>query len=117
MIAGLGESVGFYSHAIFPRLGDFLLNRSFVAKRRRELLVSAHGDVLEIGFGTGLNMPYYPEQVRKITTADPNIGMHRLAQKRIKQREIQVDQRVLSSERLPFQDNTNELKLVVKPKE
>jgi len=40
--------------------------------------------VLEIGFGTGLNLPYYPANVHKLTAVDPNPGMHRLAQKRIK---------------------------------
>ena len=72
--------MGFYSQVIFPRLCDLLLNRPFVARHRRELLATAYGDVLEIGFGTGLNLPHYPAQVRKITTVDPNAGMHRLAQ-------------------------------------
>ena len=90
---------------IFPRLCDLLLNRPFVAKHRRELLATVCGDVLEIGFGTGLNLPHYPAQVRKITTVDPNAGMHRLAQRRVRRSGIEVDQRVLSGERLPFEDN------------
>jgi ubiquinone/menaquinone biosynthesis C-methylase UbiE len=60
---------------------------------------------VEIGFGTGLNLRYYPERVRKLTTVDPNPGMHRLAQKRIKRRAIEVDQQLVSGERLPFEDN------------
>ena len=55
------------------------MDRPFLAKQRRQLLATAHGDVLEIGFGTGLNLPHYPAQVRKITTVDPNAGMNRLA--------------------------------------
>jgi ubiquinone/menaquinone biosynthesis C-methylase UbiE len=98
--------VGFYKQVIFPRLCDMLLDRPFVAKQRRELLAHAHGDVLEIGFGTGLNLPHYPGRVRKITTVDPNPGMHRLAQKRLKKTRIEVDRRVLSGERLPFEDGT-----------
>lgn len=98
--------MGFYSQLIFPRLCDLLLNRPFVAKLRRALLAHANGDVLEIGFGTGLNLPHYPERVRKISTIDPNLGMHRLAQRRIKMTGIEVDQRVLSSERLPFEEGT-----------
>ena len=64
------------------------------------------GEVLEIGFGTGLNLPYYPKHVRRITVVDPNPGMHRKAQTRIKQSEIEVDQRLLSSEALPFANST-----------
>ena len=97
--------MGFYSRVIFPRMCDRLLDRPFVAAHRRQLLAAAYGNVFEIGFGTGLNLPHYPKAVRKITTADPNVGMHRLAQRRIKQSEVDVDQRVLSGERLPFEDN------------
>jgi len=52
-----------------------------------------------------LNLPHYPAGVCKITTVDPNVGMHRIAQKRTKQSRIEVDQRVLSGEQLPFEDN------------
>jgi ubiquinone/menaquinone biosynthesis C-methylase UbiE len=98
--------VGFYTKVVFPRLCDLLLSRPLVARHRRELLAQAHGEVLEIGFGTGLNLPFYPEGVRRLTTADPNARMHSLARKRIEQPGIAVDQRVLSGERLPFDDGT-----------
>jgi ubiquinone/menaquinone biosynthesis C-methylase UbiE len=93
----------FFSEVIVPRLCDLLLNKSLLARHRRQLLAAAHGDVLEIGFGTGLNLPYYPEEVHKLTAVDINPGMHRLAQKRIRRRAIEVDQQVLSGERLPFE--------------
>jgi ubiquinone/menaquinone biosynthesis C-methylase UbiE len=96
--------VGFYSEVIFPRICDLLMNRPFVAKHRQRLLATVGGDVLEVGFGTGLNLPHYPAQVRRITTVDPNAGMHRLAQRRVRRSKIEVDQRVLSGERLPFED-------------
>jgi ubiquinone/menaquinone biosynthesis C-methylase UbiE len=98
--------MGLYSRWIFPRLCDFFLGRPFIARLRRELLAHAHGAVLEIGFGTGLNLPHYPPQVRKITTVDPNAGMHRLAKRRIQQSGIEVDQRLLSGERLPLETNS-----------
>jgi hypothetical protein len=97
--------MSFFSHVIVPRLCDFLLSKSLLVRHRREQLAGAYGDVLEIGFGTGLNLPYYPEQVQKLTAIDPNPGMHRLAQKRINQRGIEVDQHVLKSELLPIQDS------------
>ena len=98
--------MGFYSQVIVPRLCDLSLGRPLVAKHRRELLSNASGNVLEIGFGTGLNLPYYSENVRKIMAVDPNLGMHRLAQQRIKQAGIEVEQKAFSGERLPFEDNT-----------
>jgi len=96
--------VGFYSRAIFPRLCDLALSQPFVAKHRQELLSQASGVILEIGFGTGLNLQHYPEMVRKIATVDPNPGMHRKAKKRIEQSRIEVDQRLLSGEQLPFDE-------------
>ncbi len=97
--------MGLYSHTIFPYLCDFLLNKPFVAAYRRKLLAQAAGDVLEVGFGTGLNLPFYNERVQNLTAVDPNGGMHRLAQRRVKQTGIEVDQRILSGERLPFEDS------------
>lgn len=81
------------------------MSKSLLGRHRRELVAGAYGGVMEIGFGTGLNLPYYPKAVHKLTAVDPNPGMHRLAQKRIKQMGIEVEQQVLSSERLPFEDS------------
>jgi hypothetical protein len=75
--------MGFYSQVIVPLLCDFGLDRPFVARYRRELLAHASGNILEIGFGTGLNLPYYPPHVRKVTTVDPSVGMYRRARRRI----------------------------------
>jgi SAM-dependent methyltransferase len=94
----------YYSRVIFPRLCDLLLSRPFVAAERRRLLVRAQGNVLEIGFGTGLNLAHYPDHVRQICTADPNVGMHRLAQRRIRRSRIKVHQHLVSGERLPFEN-------------
>lgn len=97
--------MGFYSRVIFPRLCDLLLNGPFVARHRQELLADVYGDTLEIGFGTGLNLPFYPNGVRKLTTIDPNVGMNSRARKRIERSTIEVDQRVLGGERLPFDND------------
>jgi ubiquinone/menaquinone biosynthesis C-methylase UbiE len=94
--------MGWYSRVVFPRLCDFLLNKPFVARQRRELLALAHEDVLEIGFGTGLNLACYPPHVRKITAVDPNSGMQRLAKKRTEQSGIAVDYQAQRGERLTF---------------
>lgn len=95
--------MGLYARVIFPRLCNLLLDRPAVARHRHDLLAQAGGDILEIGFGTGLNLPWYPAHVRKITALDPNAGMHRLARRRAAQSGVAVDQRVLSGERLPFE--------------
>ncbi|MDE0940524.1 MAG: hypothetical protein OSA43_11260, partial [Pirellulales bacterium] len=64
--------MGFYSDVIFPRLYDWLIDTPHWARYRQEQLATVDGDILEIGVGTGLNLPHYPAQVRKITTVEPS---------------------------------------------
>ncbi|MDJ0724488.1 MAG: class I SAM-dependent methyltransferase [Prochloraceae cyanobacterium] len=94
-----------YSRLILPYLLDLSLSDPISSKYRKQLLSEVSGEVLEIGFGTGLNLAYYPENITKVTTIDPNPGMNRLARKRIQESKITVDNRLLSSEDLPFPDN------------
>jgi ubiquinone/menaquinone biosynthesis C-methylase UbiE len=99
------RSVGLYSKLIFPPLCDLLLDRPSVAKHRHQLLATAQGEVLEIGLGTGLNLPHYPAQLRRIIAVDPNPGTTRLAQRRARRSRIELDHRTLGGERLPFEDD------------
>jgi SAM-dependent methyltransferase len=98
--------VRFYKQIVFPRICDYLLGQPFIGEYRKELLANADGRVLEIGFGTGLNLPHYPKQVRKITTVDPNLGMHRLARRRIQETGVAVEHYPLRGEQLPLADES-----------
>jgi ubiquinone/menaquinone biosynthesis C-methylase UbiE len=96
-----------YSRLIFPTLIDLVMSGEDFANYRRIVLADAVGSVLEIGFGTGLNLAYYPvDKIDKITTVDVNAGMNKLAQKRVAASSIQVDYRVLNGESLPMADDT-----------
>ena len=97
--------MGIYSRAIFPILCDLILGMPFLNRYRRDLLAGARGDILEIGFGTGLNLRHYPEHVRHITTVDASPGMHRIARRRIRQSSLPVESRVLDCARLPWPEN------------
>jgi ubiquinone/menaquinone biosynthesis C-methylase UbiE len=94
--------MGLYSRVVFPWLCELGLNRPFVARHRRKLLESAAGEILEIGLGTGLNLPCYPADVRKISAVEPNPGMHRRALARMNATAIVVDRRQIGGESLPF---------------
>lgn len=98
--------MGLYSRWVFPRLCDCLMGLPALGEQRKEVLAEVRGDILEIGFGTGRNLPYYPEHVRRITTVDPNPGMDRLARGRIAAGRIEVDRRRLGGEALPFGDES-----------
>jgi ubiquinone/menaquinone biosynthesis C-methylase UbiE len=73
---------------------------------RQEVLAQVSGETLEIGFGTGLNLPYYQKHIQKLTTVDANPGMNALALKRIQASDVTVEHHVLNGENLPFADQS-----------
>ncbi|NJK54462.1 MAG: class I SAM-dependent methyltransferase [Pleurocapsa sp. SU_5_0] len=98
--------MGFYSNFVIPYCIDLAMSGSNLQQYRQEILKDVSGEILEIGFGTGLNLPHYPEQVTKITTVEPNLGMQKLARSRIEQSQITVDYKVVNGESLPMRDAT-----------
>jgi ubiquinone/menaquinone biosynthesis C-methylase UbiE len=98
--------MGIYSRYIFPALMDLSMSSPAISKYRQQVLAEVNGDVLEIGFGTGLNLPHYPEQVNKLVVLDANPGMSARAQKRIAASPIEIESRILNSEVLPMRDRS-----------
>jgi ubiquinone/menaquinone biosynthesis C-methylase UbiE len=98
--------MGFYSQRILPRVMDWSMSNPRFSEYRKEVLSQVYGDVLEIGFGSGLNLPHYPDRIQTLTTIDANPGMNSLAQKRIQSSSIQVDNKVLNGENLPMPDHS-----------
>jgi ubiquinone/menaquinone biosynthesis C-methylase UbiE len=84
---------------------DRTMSKPHITRQRRKVLKSAVGEVFEIGMGTGLNLPHYPEGVSKIVTVDPNPGMSRYLEKRSAETVIPLESHVMSGENLPFEDN------------
>lgn len=91
-----------YSRHVFPHLLDWLMSQPAFTQARRELLAPVSGSVLEIGFGTGLNLDYYPATVSSLTTVDVNPGVHRLAEKRLEKSALPVRFALISGESLPM---------------
>lgn len=94
-----------YYQFLLPRLLDWSMSDEPFSRYRSELLSQVRGDTLEIGFGTGLNLSYYPSNLRALTAIDANPGMSALAERRIRASEIAVDHQVLNGESLPIDDN------------
>jgi SAM-dependent methyltransferase len=90
-----------YIRTIFPHLMDVALATPEITRLRRALLADVRGDILEIGFGTGLNLPCYPAHVRRLTTVD--VQRQALAEPRLAASPIAVEQHTLSAEGLPFE--------------
>jgi len=98
--------MGFYCRVILPWFLDWAMDREALNRIRQDVLSEANGEVLEIGFGTGVNLPYYPSVVKKITTVDPNPGMSLRAHKLIEASPLPVDLRIATAETLPMPNDT-----------
>ncbi|MEM8605045.1 MAG: class I SAM-dependent methyltransferase [Cyanobacteria bacterium P01_H01_bin.121] len=94
-----------YSQYLLPHLLDRVMSRPPFPDYRAALLQDVEGDVLEIGFGSGLNLPHYSGEVKALTVVDPNRGMQRLAQTRLAQTQFPVQHQAISGEALPFVAN------------
>jgi ubiquinone/menaquinone biosynthesis C-methylase UbiE len=83
--------MGFYADHVLPRCIDFVLSRKHILELRARVASQLAGEVLEVGFGSGLNLPYYPRAVTRALAVDPSEVGRKLAQKRIAQSPFPVE--------------------------
>ncbi|GAA5186822.1 class I SAM-dependent methyltransferase [Acinetobacter kookii] len=95
----------FYQQHIFPHLLNQVMQTPSLMDQRRELLLPIAGEVLEIGFGTGVNLPFY-QNVDTLYALEPNADIYQLAIKRVHESAIHVQHVQASAEKLPFADNS-----------
>ena len=86
--------MGLYREWIFPRLLDVAMATSAIAEVRHRLLQTITGHVLEIGFGTGHNLHFYPPTISSLTAVDSNPGTCSRARRRIRDARFPVDVRI-----------------------
>src|SRR5438270_4017423 len=96
--------MSFINDQIGGRLLDWMMSAENFSVQRREVLKDASGEVLEIGFGTGLNLPHYTGDVRRLTIIDPAAMLPKRVDARIAAAPFPVERAQLSAERLPFED-------------
>lgn len=63
--------MGLYGEHIFPRLMEWVMAGNEFGRLRKELLATVEGEVLELGIGTGLNLPHYPNAVTELHAVEP----------------------------------------------
>lgn len=98
--------MGYYSERVLPRLIDRACGSAQLAKWRSLVAEGLFGDVVEIGFGSGLNVPVYPADVRRVWAVDPSVTARRLAAERIAASPVNVEHVALHGESLPLDDAT-----------
>lgn len=96
--------MGFYEDRVLPRVIDVALGgRDFDAVRAR-VTAGLSGEVIEIGFGSGRNVPHYPAAVTRVRAVDPATRGRRLAADRVAESHVPVEYVGLDGQELPADD-------------
>jgi len=98
--------VGFYAEQILPRVINVVLDNKECARMRARVAEGLRGDVVEVGFGSGLNVPHYPPTVRRVRAVDPATVGRKLAAGRVAASPVPVEYVGLDGEDLPLDDNS-----------
>jgi ubiquinone/menaquinone biosynthesis C-methylase UbiE len=98
--------VGFYQDQILPRATDVVLGGKEFAKLRARVAADLDGEVLEVGFGSGRNVPHYPPAITRVRAVDPATVGRKLAAKRIAASPVPVEYVGLDGEDLPLDDES-----------
>ena len=102
-----------YEHHVLPVGLDFVCGLGRFSEQRDKVVPQARGRILEIGIGTGLNLPHYDRShVDSITGVDPATELHRWAQRRAREAGLQVELVPLQAESLPFAEHSFDTVLV-----
>jgi ubiquinone/menaquinone biosynthesis C-methylase UbiE len=98
--------MGLYASQIFPRLMDWVMAGDEFHRLRTELLSHVRGEVLELGIGTGLNLPHYPKTIAGLHAVDPANLLPKIMTERSIGRPFPIRIQHISAESLPYDDRS-----------
>jgi len=105
--------MSFYEDRVLPSMINIACGSKPTRKQREKIVPRAFGDVLEIGLGGGLNLPFYDrDKVRKVFGLEPSAGMRRSAASNIEASGLDVELIDLPGEDIPLDDNAVDSVLV-----
>jgi ubiquinone/menaquinone biosynthesis C-methylase UbiE len=97
--------MGLYGEQVLPRIINVACGLKGAQPLRRRVCEGLEGDVVEIGFGSGLNVPFYPDTVKRVAAVEPADVGWKLAEKRLRATSVPVERSGLDGQSLPFADN------------
>lgn len=99
--------MGLYDRYLLPKIIDKVSSMRPIMRQRSKVVPRARGRVLEIGMGSGLNIPFYdPAKVEMLYGLEPSAGMRELAADRVKQAKFKFEFIDLPGEEIPLDDNS-----------
>jgi ubiquinone/menaquinone biosynthesis C-methylase UbiE len=98
--------MGIYADEVLPRMINVACGMKSSEPIRARVCAGLHGGVLEIGFGSGLNVPHYPEAVTEVAAVEPSDTAWKLAQKRLEATSVAVQRTGLDGESIPLPDDS-----------
>ena len=98
--------MGLYGDHVLPRIMNVACGMSTADPLRERVCAGLSGEVVEIGFGSGLNVPFYPASVRRTAAIEPADLGWRLASDRVAASPVRVERSGLDGQALPFDDDT-----------
>jgi SAM-dependent methyltransferase len=98
--------MGLYSEHVVPRINNVRCGSKKVEPLRRRICEGLQGDVVEIGFGSGFNVPFYPATVTRVAAVEPSDVGWKLAGKRLRASTVPVERSGLDGQSLPFEDDS-----------
>lgn len=96
--------MGLYSHYVLPRLINFAMSREVVAHLRAAHVPAARGVVLEVGIGSGLNLPFYTAEVTRLYGVDPSAELIAMARRMAEGVRFPVELLQQGAERIPLDE-------------
>jgi ubiquinone/menaquinone biosynthesis C-methylase UbiE len=98
--------MGVYGDHVLPRIVNCACGLKAVAPLRQRVCEGLEGHVVEIGFGSGHNVPFYPPAVTRVAAIEPADLGWKLAEKRLREARVPVERSGLDGQSLPFEDDS-----------
>jgi ubiquinone/menaquinone biosynthesis C-methylase UbiE len=98
--------MGFYRDRVIPRMIDLTMRNKEAARCRAKTIPAASGRVIEIGIGSGLNLPFYSREVQALYGVEPSVRLLGMARRRLGALSFPVELLNRSAEDLPFEDRS-----------
>jgi len=100
-----GATMGVWNDTLLPRVIALACNTKKAKEARARVCADLEGDVVEVGFGSGSNVPFIPDAVTGLWAIDPSGTARKLAEKRIAKSDVKVEFAGLDAQRIDLPDD------------